>query len=130
MPEPTRFIKLIIETGPDQRSRFREETIDLDGGTPELQLSETTAVTGLQFRQSPIGYRTDYHCAPRPQWMFVLSGELAIGLRDGTNAVLRAGDHLYSSDVLPEGADFDPAVHGHNSWQVGDQPVVTAFVAD
>jgi hypothetical protein len=30
--------------------------------------------------------------------------------------------------VLPEGASFDPSVHGHRSRAVGDQPLRTAFV--
>ena len=39
-----------------------------------------------------------------------------------------AGEHFYSADVLPEGATFDPAIHGHWSRQVGNQPLVTMFV--
>ena len=30
--------------------------------------------------------------------------------------------------LLPQGATFDPAIHGHWSRQVGDDPLVTLFV--
>ena len=38
--------------------------------------------------------------------------------------------HFYSADTLPSGADFDPAVHGHWSRQVGAEPLVTLFLKD
>jgi hypothetical protein len=38
------------------------------------------------------------------------------------------GQHFYSADTLPEGVAFDAAWQGHASRQVGDQPLVTAFV--
>ena len=34
----------------------------------------------------------------------------------------------YFEISLPEGATFDPTIHGHWSQQVGDQPLVTVFI--
>ncbi len=70
------------------------------------------------------------HCTTSPQWLFVLSGAMEIGLADGSSRVFHAGEHFYSADLLPPGAVFDPAVHGHWSRQVGDVPLVTLFVKD
>ena len=42
--------------------------------------------------------------------------------------VFRPGSHFYSADTLPEGASFDPTVHGHCSRQLGTEPLVTLFV--
>jgi hypothetical protein len=53
---------------------------------------------------------------------------MEIGLPDGSSRVFRAGEHFYSADTLPEGIEFDPKIHGHWSRQVGDEPLVTAFV--
>jgi len=39
-----------------------------------------------------------------------------------------AGEHFFSADVLPEGARFDPKVHGHRSAQRGARPLVTLFL--
>ena len=36
--------------------------------------------------------------------------------------------YLRTGETLPEGAVFDPKVHGHRSAQVGDEPLVTLFV--
>jgi hypothetical protein len=63
-----------------------------------------------------------------PQWLFVLEGRMEIGLPDGSVRVFGPGQHFYSADTLPEGATFDPAVHGHRSRALDGQPLVTAFV--
>jgi hypothetical protein len=62
--------------------------------------------------------------------VFILSGQMEIGLQDGSSRVFNAGEHFYSADTLPEGATFDPNVHGHWSRQVGDVPLRTLFLKD
>jgi hypothetical protein len=83
---------------------------------------------GYQLRESPIGFRSDFHCTENPQWVFILRGQMEIGLQDGSSRVFGPGEHFYSADVLPPGATFDPQLHGHWSRQVGDTPLVTLFV--
>jgi len=124
----TTFTKVILETGPDGRARFREETLALTEGKPAARLSPLMAGGGMQLRQSPVGFRSDFHCTDNPQWLFVLKGAMEIGLQDGTSRVFRVGDHFYSADTLPAGAVFDAKRHGHWSRQVGDEPLVTVFV--
>jgi len=53
---------------------------------------------------------------------------MEIGLQDASARTFGPGDHFYSADTLPEGAVFDATVHGHRSRQLGDVPLVTAFV--
>ena len=62
------------------------------------------------------------------QWVFVLGGQMEIGLQDGHSRVFAPGQHFYSADLLPQGALFDPAVHGHWSRQLGEDPLFTLFV--
>ncbi len=124
----TTFTKVILFTDIDGRARFREESIDLSEGTPQARLSPLLPAQGCQFRQSPVGFRSQFHCTTDPQWLIVLAGEMEIGLQDGSSRLFRAGDHFYSADVLPDGAVFDASVHGHWSRQCGDQPLVTVFV--
>lgn len=97
-------------------------------GSPQTRLSALLPAKGLQLRHSPAGFCSKVHVTTQPQWVFILSGEMEIGLPDGGSRVFKAGDHFYSADTLPEGVEFDPEVHGHWSRQVGDQPLLTAFV--
>jgi hypothetical protein len=124
----TTFTKVILFTDRDGRAKFREEQIALSEGTPQAMLSAIQPASGLQLRESPVGFRSQFHCTGAAQWLFVLRGEMEIGLQDGSSRVFKAGDHFYSDDLLPEGASFDPAVHGHWSCQRGDEPLVTLFV--
>ena len=122
------FTKVILETGPDGRARFVEEAVPLDEGKPAARLSALMPSAGLQLRISPVGFRSQFHCTDNPQWLFVLGGQMEIGLQGGATRLFGPGQHFYSADTLPAGATFDPAVHGHWSRQVGDEPLVTAFV--
>ncbi|MDO9030901.1 MULTISPECIES: hypothetical protein [Hydrogenophaga] len=122
------FNKVVLFTDTDGRARFREETVALSEGSPAARLSPLMSSDGFQLRESPVGFRSQFHCTGAPQWLFVLRGQMEIGLQDGSSRTFGPGDHFYSADTLPEGATFDPAVHGHWSRQVGDQPLVTLFV--
>jgi len=122
------FRKTELFTDVDGRARFREHTIALDQGTPQARLSALFASGGYQLRHSPPGFRSDFHCTTTPQWVFILSGCMQIGLQDGSSRLFKAGEHFHSADTLPEGSAFDAAVHGHWSRQVGDEPLVTLFV--
>jgi len=124
------FTRVVLFTDTDGRARFRDEPVVLTEGTPQARLSPWQAASGLQLRQSPVGFRSSFHCTGHPQWLFVLKGRMEIGLQDGSSRIFGPGEHFYSADVLPAGAVFDPAVHGHWSRQVGDEPLVTAFVRD
>ena len=122
------FTKVTLFTDTDGKARFREEAVPLDQGTPQSMLSEVFASGGYQLRQSPVGFRSQFHCTGAPQWCFILSGQMEIGLQADVSRVFCAGEHFYSADLLPEGAVFDPAVHGHWSRQLGPEPLVTLFV--
>ena len=122
------FNKIVLFTDGDGRARFREERLAFSEGSPPSMLSALLPGAGLQLRESPSGFRSSFHCTTTPQWVFILSGRMEIGLQDGSSRVFGPGDHFYSDDVLPAGTAFDPAVHGHWSRALGEEPLVTAFV--
>jgi hypothetical protein len=128
MSAPATFTQVILITDTDGRARFRESAVALTEGTPASMLSPLLPATGLQLRESPVGFRSTFHCTTAPQWVFILRGRMEIGLQDGTSRVFAPGEHFYSDDRLPAEAVFDAKVHGHWSCQVGDEPLVTAFI--
>jgi oxalate decarboxylase/phosphoglucose isomerase-like protein (cupin superfamily) len=119
---------MVLFTDTDGRARFREQTLPLSEGTSAAHLSPLMASGGYQLRESPVGFHSDFHCTGTPQWLFVLQGQMEIGLQDGSTRAFGPGQHFYSADTLPKGATFDPALHGHRSRQLGDEPLVTLFV--
>ena len=126
----TNFTKVVLFTDTDGKARFKEETMTMDEGTVQSQLTEVFSAEGYQLRHSPVGFRSQFHVTGKPQWVFFLAGQMEIGLQDGSSRVFSAGEHFYSADTLPAGASFDPAVHGHWSRQVGEEPLRTLFLKD
>ncbi len=122
------FTKITLFTDTDGFARFREESIVLTEGKPQARLSQLMDSGGYQLRHSPVGFRSTFHCSDHTQWVFILSGQMEIGLQDGSSRVFSPGEHFYSADLLPAGASFDDKVHGHWSRQVGHAPLVTLFV--
>ena len=124
----TTFIKTVLATEADGRARFHEEMLALTEGKPSARLSPLLPSGGYQLRESPVGFRSDFHCTEYPQWVFILRGQMEIGLQDGSSRVFGPGEHFYSADLLPAGVCFDAGVHGHRSRQLGDEALVTLFV--
>jgi len=122
------FSQIILITDNDGRARFQEQAIALTEGKPQAMLSPLMPSAGMQLRQSPVGFRSEFHCTGDPQWVFILSGQMEISLQDGSARVFGPGQHFYSADSLPAGQTFDSRVHGHCSRQVGAEPLVALFV--
>lgn len=122
------FTKVVLFTDPEGRARWRDEPLLLTEGNPQALLSPLFPSAGYELRHSPIGFRSAWHCTPKPQWVFILGGEMQIGLQDGSSRGFRPGEHFFAADVLPDGARFDPEVHGHWSAQRGPDPLVTLFL--
>ncbi|MCS5657643.1 MAG: hypothetical protein NZ762_04200, partial [Dehalococcoidia bacterium] len=57
------------------------EDIDLTK-TPDWTAAQAT--TNITFREAAVGNYSDYHCAPRRQFVIICSGQLEIGLKDGS----------------------------------------------
>ena len=122
------FTKIVLFTDRDGTAKFREEDVPLGQGTPQAMLSEVYRSPGYQLRHSPVGFRSQWHCTPQAQWVFILQGDMEIGLRDGSSRIFRPGEHFYAADLLPAGATFDANLHGHWSAQRGSSPLVTLFL--
>jgi mannose-6-phosphate isomerase-like protein (cupin superfamily) len=122
------FSKVVLYTDDQGFAQFREEPIELTEGSPRAMLSALMPSGGYQLRHSPVGFSKEFHCTRDSQFVFILSGIMEISLQDGTSKTFHPGQHFYSSDLLPLGETFDPTVHGHQSRQVGDSPLVTLFL--
>ena len=122
------FTRTVLFTDTDGRARFRDEPVALNQGTEASRLSALLPASGLQLRRSPVGFQSAFHVTTTPQWVFILQGQMEIRLQDGSSKTFGPGEHFFSTDTLPPGTAFNPQLHGHASRQVGDQPLVTAFV--
>jgi quercetin dioxygenase-like cupin family protein len=83
------------------------------------ELTSMHNVTGAQFRTTPAGYFSDWHTAPRRQYVITLSGEVEIGLEDGTVRRFGPGHVTIAEDTTGD---------GHTTRVVGSQPRVSITI--
>ena len=117
----TTFLR--IYTGDDGQSHVEEiepdfkPFVDTEGaygdGTPFV------AATGVTFRRAAPGYFLDYHCAPRRQYTITLSGEVEIGLGDGTVRRFGPDTVLLAEDLTGQ---------GHSTRVVGNETRISIVV--
>jgi hypothetical protein len=103
-----------LYTGPDGQSHI--EPIDIEHKGDWLK---GLPATQIAFRVCPVGNFIDWHPAPRRQFVIILSGQLEIGLGDGSRHLFGPGDARLVEDTTGQ---------GHTTRVVGHEPCVTATV--
>ncbi|MFQ6026898.1 MAG: hypothetical protein ACE5Q6_05210 [Dehalococcoidia bacterium] len=103
-----------IYTGADGKSHM--EVLDLTSAPDWTKMQDAT---GVQFRVDQPGRFSDWHQAPRRQFVITLEGEGEIGLGDGTVHRFGPGNINLVEDVTGE---------GHTTRVVSDIPRVTVTI--
>jgi quercetin dioxygenase-like cupin family protein len=103
-----------LYTGTDGQTHIEE--LDL-ASHPELTTLQ--AAKGIVFRTTQPGYFSDWHNAPRRQFVITLEGEVEIGLGDGSIHRFGPGHVTLAEDLTGK---------GHTTRVVGNQPRMTATI--
>lgn len=101
-------------TGGDGKSHIEE--LDL---ASNVEMTSLQAAKGIIFSEVPSGHFINWHPAPRRQYIIQLSGQIEIGLADGTTVRYQPGDTRLVEDTIGQ---------GHTTRVVGDQPSITATI--
>ena len=88
-----------LYTTEDGQAHF--EDLNVPAGETEIIALESGA--DMTFRSFPDGSFSDWHTAPRLQYVIVLSGQMEIGVGDGTKRTLNPGDILQVEDLTGQG---------------------------
>jgi quercetin dioxygenase-like cupin family protein len=103
-----------LYTGADGQTHIEE----LDFAShPEL--TQLLATKGVVFRTTEPGRFSDWHTAPRRQFVITLEGEVEIGLADGSVHRFGPGHVNLAEDLTGK---------GHTTRVVGNKPRVTATI--
>jgi quercetin dioxygenase-like cupin family protein len=105
-------------SGNDGQSHFEE----VSPAFAPADLQERTApeqTEGVSFGRAQPGYFSDWHNAPRRQYVVTLAGEVEIGLADGTLRRFGPGDVLLAEDLTG---------HGHTTRVVSSEPRITLTI--
>ena len=103
-----------LYTGEDGQSHLEE--LDL-ASHPEL--TSVHGAKGVAYRVSEPGRFSDWHNAPRRQYVITLAGEVEIGLGDGTVHRFGPGHVNLVEDLTGQ---------GHTTRVVGSEPRLTVTI--
>jgi quercetin dioxygenase-like cupin family protein len=103
-----------LYTGSDGQTHIEQLSLESHPELATLQRAE-----GIQFRSTPAGNFIDWHPAPRRQFVITISGEVEIGLEDGSVHRFGPGHVNLAEDVTGK---------GHTTRVVGSVPRVTATI--
>ena len=104
-----------LYTGNDGQTHFEELPMPAE----EIHNVAIQAGADLVFRRFPADYFSDWHTAPRRQYILILSGQMEIGIDDGTTRRFGPGDVVLADDRTGK---------GHTTRSLG-VPRVSATVA-
>ncbi len=109
----TQLMKVVrIYTGADNESHFEDLEIELNL-RGHMEVSELQSVDGIIFRRVPPTHRSNYHPAPRRQYVVTLAGQVEIETGDGTVRRFGPGDVMLADDTTG---------HGHITRVISGQP--------
>ena len=103
------IVKII--PGDDGKSHF--EHIDPKDWQTDWEVGPTKET--VNFRSRAPGLFHDLHTESRRQYAIVISGQVEIGIGDGTKLTFGPGDVIFPTDITGE---------GHSTCTVGDEPFV------
>jgi len=88
-----------IYTGDDGQTHFE----DLPLPAEESHNVALQAGANLVFRCFPADHWSDWHTAPRRQYIFILVGQMEIGIGDATTRRFGPGDVVLADDLTGQG---------------------------
>jgi uncharacterized cupin superfamily protein len=91
-----------VYSGEDGESHFEELELPYEQ-MANFELTAMQSATGIQFRRVAPGTLSDWHTAPRRQYVITLEGQMEIGLGDGSKRIFNPGDVLLADDQTGRG---------------------------
>ena len=88
-----------IYTGDDGQTHFEDLPLPVE----ESHDVALQAGANLVFRRFPADHWSDWHTAPRRQYIFILVGQMEIGIGDGTTRRFGPGDVVLADDLTGQG---------------------------
>ncbi len=91
-----------IYTGDDGETHFEDLELPYEA-IADAQVTAMSGASGVQFRKTPSGSFSDWHRAPRRQYVITLQGQMEVGIGDGAKRLFKPGDVLLADDLTGRG---------------------------
>src|SRR5262245_58508405 len=87
-----------LYTGDDGETHAEELALDA-----HAELTALHGAKGVVFRTMPVGHFSDWHVAPRRQYVITLAGQGEVELIDGSRYRVGPGDVILAEDLTGRG---------------------------
>ena len=102
------------------KTHFKDETIKYeDSDVPDFEATPFTKASSISFTRTAATLDTDWHPAPRRQWVLILSGTLEVEVQDGEIRRFPSGSVFFVEDTSGK---------GHKTRVVGGKEVLAAWI--
>jgi hypothetical protein len=91
-----------LYTGTDSESHFEEIDVEFNF-RGHMEVSKLEPAHGILFRRAPATHLSDFHTAPRRQYVITLAGQVEIETGDGTIRCFGPGDVMLAEDTTGRG---------------------------
>lgn len=113
----------ILYTGSDAETHFKDDYIPWQpisgSATKSPCVTPFQEATDIGFLRLPVGQESDWHPAPRKQFVMVLAGIMEVEAGDGQKLTFTPGSVLLVTDVNGK---------GHRTNVLGEQEVLVVWV--
>ena len=92
---------MIVRLYPGEDGQAHFEDLNVPAGDTETVALKAGA--DMTYRRFADGSFSDWHNAPRLQYVIVLSGQMEIGIGDGSKRMFNPGDILQVEDLTGQG---------------------------
>src|SRR5215210_3864314 len=92
-----------LYTDENGESHFRDIEIEWAEERRSSKLSKRLPANGIMFRETDTDQDSDWHCAPRRQYIVNLDAGVQITASDGESRVIGAGEILLVEDTTGKG---------------------------
>ena len=107
-----------IYSGDDGESHFEELELSFEA-VANAERTATQNAASVTFSRMQPGTFSDWHTAPRRQYVITLEGQMEVGLGDGTKRIFNPGDVLLADDLTG---------HGHTTAVYGNQTRISIAI--
>ena len=107
-----------LYTAADNESHFEDIEVEFNV-QGRIETSALQPAEGINFCRAPATHLSDYHPAPRRQYVITLAGQVEIETGDGTIRRFGPGEVMLADDTTG---------HGHITRVVGGEPRLYVFI--
>jgi quercetin dioxygenase-like cupin family protein len=112
-------VQITVVRDENGKSCLARDELPFNGAPGEVQVTSFVDATRIGYLRMPAGYSSEWHNAPRKQYVMVLQGIMSLRVSNGEEIDVKPGTILRVEDTTGQ---------GHCTWDGGGDGVFLCWV--